>query len=133
MQPYEPTHHLRRGAYSSRQSVGLARWRAECAGELAPPRDLRDLRHRYGWTGPQINLAFEALAGIPVHPAEGSYLIFDRDLTSREAAALTKERLIRLDRNGWALTLKGEELLTLLLAYGDPQHRWCRPPITFSD
>ena len=88
---------------------------------------------RYGWTRPHINLAFEALADIPVLTAEGSCLIFDRDLTPREAAALTRERLIRLDRNGRALTREGEELLSLLLAYGDPQHEWGRPLITFWD
>jgi hypothetical protein len=118
-------------AYRSQQLVGLARWRAECAGEIAPPPELRYLRGRYGWTSRQISLAFEALQSVPVHPAQPSYLIFDRELTSREAAMLTEERLIRLDRNGWALTRKGEELFSLLLAYGDPQYEWGRQAITF--
>ena len=55
--------------YETQQSVGLARWRAECAGEIAPQRELRDLLRRYGWTGRQIGLAFEALGGITVHPS----------------------------------------------------------------
>ena len=44
----------------------------------------------------------------------------NRELTSREASNLMGERLIRLDRVGWALTRKGEEMLNLLNAYGDP-------------
>jgi hypothetical protein len=112
-------------------SVGLARWRAEGAGDVAPPPELRDLRRRYGWTEQQISIAFEVLADLPVHLAGGRYLISEGTLTSRELGTLTQERLIRLDRDGWALTRKGEELLCLLLAYGDPQHKWTAPAITF--
>jgi hypothetical protein len=76
-------------------------------------------------------VAFEALVGVLVHPANGSCLILDTELASREASNLMRERLIRIDRVGWALTRKGEELLSLLLAYGDLKHQWTRPRITF--
>ena len=117
--------------YWTPQSFGLARWRAECAGEMTPPPGLRDARRRSGWTDRQVSVAFEALAHLPVHLTEGRYLISDGRLKSRDVGTLTREWLIRLDRDGWALTRKGEELLELLLAYGAPQHRWVAPPITF--
>jgi hypothetical protein len=75
--------HAQMPAYETQQLGGLARWRAECAGEIVPPSELCDLRRRCGWTSQQINSAFEALAGTPVHAVNGSYLIFDRELTSR--------------------------------------------------
>ena len=117
--------------YETQQLGGLARWQAECAGEISPPPELCDLRRRCGWKPQQISLAFEALAGIPVHAVNGSYLIFDRELTSKEASALMRQRLIRLDRDGWALTRKGEEMLALLAAYSDPRQPWSGPPIRF--
>lgn len=100
-------------------------------GTIAPPPELRALRRRFGWTSRQISVAFEALAQVTVQTVNGFYLIADRQLTSREASNLMNERLIRLDRGGWALTRKGEELFSLLLAYGDPLHEWRRPPIKF--
>ena len=57
-----------------------------------------------------------------MHPANGTYFIGDRDITSKEASLLTKERLIQLHWDGWTLTRKGGELLSLLIAYGDPKH-----------
>jgi hypothetical protein len=113
--------------YRTPQSFGLARWRAECAGEMTPPPELADARRRCGWTDQQVSVAFEALAHLPVHPTEGRYLFSDGRITSRDVATLTREWLIRLDRDGWALTRKGEELHELLLAYGAPQHRWTAP------
>lgn len=117
--------------YRTPQSLGLARWRAECAGEMTPPPELRDSRRRCGWTDQQISVAFEALAQLPVQPTEGRYLISDGRLTSRDVGTLSHEWLIRLDRDGWALTRKGEELLELLLAYGAAQHRWSAPSTRF--
>lgn len=117
--------------YGTQKLVGLARWRAECAGEIAPPTELRVLRRRYGWTSRQISIAFEALAGVEVYPVNSFLLILEGELTSQERSALANEHVIRLDRDGWALTRKGEELLSLLNAYGDPRHQWSASPITF--
>ena len=101
------------------QLAALARWQSECAGNKGPSAELRVLQRRFGWTRQEISLCFEALAGMSVRPAVGRYLV-DRELTPTETARLTDLWLIRLDRDGWALTRKAEEMLGLMAACSNP-------------
>ncbi len=102
--------------YAERQ-FGLARWRAERAGQIQAPPQLRAQVARSGWSPEAIDAAFEVLAALELQKVGGKLVISGR-LDSRRTSALVAENLAQFGLPGWFLTAKGEALSALLSAYG---------------
>jgi hypothetical protein len=98
--------------------------KAERAGQLEPPAQLREEAQATGWPDEDIDAAFAALAKIEVRPL-GDFLIVTSGLDGHTTAELTKQFLIQYSIPTWSLTNgKGRTMWELMHAYADPRWRW---------
>lgn len=103
--------------------MALALRRAERAGRIDAPPELRELVRRSGWPDEQIDAAFLALADVELSPF-GEFLVVVSRLDARKTAALKNENLIQLSIPDWSLTHKGTQMWALMGAYADPRLQW---------